>query len=329
MATLPLPITSKQKELSASSSPKSLASPTNVLRAPAPPDQGKAKRWADFTPTPSGQTESTPLSFGKFFSQPSTRRVFGPSASQTQNSGTFRRSDSTTMSPLPDFGPTPDSTPMRATEAGRALFMGAMGPSPGEDLVDITNLPVKNTFIHYVPGEGEGASASTLPPKASSAPANTITEGYATGSQPMPMILQPVQVIMPQPLGSPPRQLMSPQRQMGSPPQQQPSPVGVQQGLASVGAALHGTGECKPCAWFWKPGGCEHGVSCGFCHACPEGEIRRRKKEKVQMIRNKGQGGAPTQVAQVAQGRSNPQQRQVVHAAAQQRGGALMLSQLI
>ena len=23
--------------------------------------------------------------------------------------------------------------------------------------------------------------------------------------------------------------------------------------LASVGSALHGTGNCKPCAWFWKP----------------------------------------------------------------------------
>ena len=25
------------------------------------------------------------------------------------------------------------------------------------------------------------------------------------------------------------------------------------QPLASVGSALHGTGNCKPCAWFWKP----------------------------------------------------------------------------
>ena len=32
-----------------------------------------------------------------------------------------------------------------------------------------------------------------------------------------------------------------------------------QEPLASVGSALHGTGNCKPCAWFWKP---QAGLSC-------------------------------------------------------------------
>jgi len=50
--------------------------------------------------------------------------------------------------------------------------------------------------------------------------------------------------------------------------------------LPSVGAMLHGSGQCKPCAWFWKPEGCQWGRECGHCHLCPVGELRRRKKEK-------------------------------------------------
>ena len=48
----------------------------------------------------------------------------------------------------------------------------------------------------------------------------------------------------------------------------------------SVGAQLHGTGECKPCAWFWKPKGCQNGEECRHCHLCLRGEIRQRKKAK-------------------------------------------------
>ena len=25
--------------------------------------------------------------------------------------------------------------------------------------------------------------------------------------------------------------------------------------------AAHGTGLCRPCAWLWKPGGCQNGMS--------------------------------------------------------------------
>jgi len=50
------------------------------------------------------------------------------------------------------------------------------------------------------------------------------------------------------------------------------------QASTSVGSGLHGTGSCKPCAWFWKVEGCSNSVDCRHCHACPEGEIRRRRK---------------------------------------------------
>jgi hypothetical protein len=49
----------------------------------------------------------------------------------------------------------------------------------------------------------------------------------------------------------------------------------------SMGSALHGTGMCRPCAWFWKPQGCANGNNCFHCHLCPEGEIAQRKKSKL------------------------------------------------
>jgi len=50
--------------------------------------------------------------------------------------------------------------------------------------------------------------------------------------------------------------------------------------LPSVGALLHGTGSCRPCAWLWKPQGCANGSHCQHCHACPAGEIKARKKAR-------------------------------------------------
>lgn len=53
----------------------------------------------------------------------------------------------------------------------------------------------------------------------------------------------------------------------------------------SLGAELHGTGECRPCAWYYKPKGCHKGRDCTFCHMCLDGEIKNRKKAKVAAIR--------------------------------------------
>jgi len=53
--------------------------------------------------------------------------------------------------------------------------------------------------------------------------------------------------------------------------------------LASVGSANHGDGSCKPCAWLFKGpagSGCKSGQSCTYCHMCPPGELKRRKREK-------------------------------------------------
>jgi len=53
----------------------------------------------------------------------------------------------------------------------------------------------------------------------------------------------------------------------------------------SAGSELHGTGECAPCMWFFKPRGCQLGVLCGFCHLCPDGELKQRRKKKDTKLR--------------------------------------------
>jgi len=50
---------------------------------------------------------------------------------------------------------------------------------------------------------------------------------------------------------------------------------------ASIGSIEHATGQCRPCAWVHKDAsGCTNGASCTYCHLCPPGELKRRKREK-------------------------------------------------
>ena len=51
--------------------------------------------------------------------------------------------------------------------------------------------------------------------------------------------------------------------------------------LPSRGSVQHGTGLCKPCAWFWKLQGCKNGADCLHCHLCPETEVKDRKRRKA------------------------------------------------
>mmetsp|Transcript_51177 Transcript_51177/g.122585 ORF Transcript_51177/g.122585 Transcript_51177/m.122585 type:complete len:186 (+) Transcript_51177:79-636(+) len=47
----------------------------------------------------------------------------------------------------------------------------------------------------------------------------------------------------------------------------------------SLGSAAHGLGLCKPCDFEHRTK-CRSGYKCQFCHLCPPGENRRRKKQK-------------------------------------------------
>mmetsp|Transcript_15520 Transcript_15520/g.27788 ORF Transcript_15520/g.27788 Transcript_15520/m.27788 type:complete len:202 (-) Transcript_15520:216-821(-) len=49
----------------------------------------------------------------------------------------------------------------------------------------------------------------------------------------------------------------------------------------SKGSRLHDLGQCRPCAWSWKPNGCSNGAECAFCHTCEMGALKLRKKERI------------------------------------------------
>mmetsp|Transcript_119162 Transcript_119162/g.332481 ORF Transcript_119162/g.332481 Transcript_119162/m.332481 type:complete len:160 (-) Transcript_119162:255-734(-) len=63
----------------------------------------------------------------------------------------------------------------------------------------------------------------------------------------------------------------------GQPEFRQPR-VAIQESLLQV-FVKHQLGLCKPCAFVHK-GGCASGFACRFCHLCPPGEKRARKKER-------------------------------------------------
>mmetsp|Transcript_114815 Transcript_114815/g.364844 ORF Transcript_114815/g.364844 Transcript_114815/m.364844 type:complete len:526 (-) Transcript_114815:574-2151(-) len=60
--------------------------------------------------------------------------------------------------------------------------------------------------------------------------------------------------------------------------------------VPSRGSILHVSGDCQPCAWFWRPGSCQNGIECGHCHLCPQGEIKARRKQKNTTMRSVGSG---------------------------------------
>ncbi|CAE8600334.1 unnamed protein product, partial [Polarella glacialis] len=50
----------------------------------------------------------------------------------------------------------------------------------------------------------------------------------------------------------------------------------------SKGSVDHGSGACRPCAWLYKSrNGCRHGEKCDYCHMCPPGELKRKKRDKL------------------------------------------------
>lgn len=50
----------------------------------------------------------------------------------------------------------------------------------------------------------------------------------------------------------------------------------------------HIKGDCRPCAYFLtKTDGCRAGGQCNFCHLCPLGAIKKKKKEKVKLLRER------------------------------------------
>lgn len=66
-----------------------------------------------------------------------------------------------------------------------------------------------------------------------------------------------------------------------------PHPEPCLDDLPSQGSALHVTGNCHPCAWFWKSVMCRKAQECHYCHLCPNGELKRRRKAKEALMRTR------------------------------------------
>jgi len=51
--------------------------------------------------------------------------------------------------------------------------------------------------------------------------------------------------------------------------------------LPSIGSENHARRKCKPCAFAWKPLGCQDNTNCQFCHLCGADERTLRKKHRT------------------------------------------------
>mmetsp|Transcript_55182 Transcript_55182/g.172429 ORF Transcript_55182/g.172429 Transcript_55182/m.172429 type:complete len:554 (-) Transcript_55182:145-1806(-) len=62
--------------------------------------------------------------------------------------------------------------------------------------------------------------------------------------------------------------------------------------LPPGGSEMHGALDeygqpaCQPCAWFYKESGCLNAAPCKYCHLCPQGELKNRKKKKIARLRS-------------------------------------------
>eukprot|EP00929_Paragymnodinium_shiwhaense_P022507 TRINITY_DN14366_c0_g2_i1.p1 TRINITY_DN14366_c0_g2~~TRINITY_DN14366_c0_g2_i1.p1 ORF type:complete len:318 (+),score=16.91 TRINITY_DN14366_c0_g2_i1:66-1019(+) len=50
-------------------------------------------------------------------------------------------------------------------------------------------------------------------------------------------------------------------------------------GSPLLGSAGHETGACRPCAHFWRAGGCHRESDCERCHLCPPGAFERYRRK--------------------------------------------------
>lgn len=185
----------------------------------------------------------------------------------------FRQSDLTTS---------PETPSETKAQMGLHILGGAFGMEP-LDLPYGLPLQVKNTFVDIdvdlYEKEDRGATAASMPVMRLKP-----YQRPASQSAPLPEARQPVQqqpsVV---PLGVPAVQVTHVAQEgehIGV------VPLDERQPEQSLGCGEHGTGRCRPCAWYWKDQGCANGRQCRHCHLCPEGELKNRKKDKIAVMRS-------------------------------------------
>lgn len=146
--------------------------------------------------------------------------------------------------------------------------------SPGYEMAGAPQVKVKNTFIYVVESDDENGDGPPMT-KRSSMPCRHKTEYIpATPVRAQEAVTKMigrdddnfVEVATSFPRFSHNGSLID--------------PMHLRSPAASKGSQLHGTGNCKPCAWYWRPQGCANGIECLHCHQCSPAEMRARKKAK-------------------------------------------------
>lgn len=177
------------------------------------------------------------------------------------------------------FLPEEEGSPVDlASEAERSV-----PGTPAKVAVDEMSSPVVKKKMSHSRMSPEGAAAAAMSPKpwrwspASMSPCPASPEPWCDAASLREMRRQeelrrgPVALRLEEMLMAPPRQ---PQAELAT---QIPPPP-------SVGSAKHATGQCNPCAFYWKAVGCTSGAKCDFCHLCDADERKRRSKEKKQAM---------------------------------------------
>jgi len=151
---------------------------------------------------------------------------------------------------------------MDAPQNHKGLFKDS--PPPNTSSSTAMKHTVKNTFVHIEEDldEEDNQEHAVLPK-----------------SKTMPNVWK--NMLTTPPAGSGPQSMLPPPHTLPA----QTETEAVWSDVPSKGSALHGTGKCKPCAWFWKPQKCANLQECGYCHLCPQGELKTRKKSKVAAMR--------------------------------------------
>jgi len=75
----------------------------------------------------------------------------------------------------------------------------------------------------------------------------------------------------------------------GEEPGSSPAEAAVDKANPLGGPQAHAAGTCTPCAYFWyKKDGCRMGSECQFCHVCEKGEVKKRKKQRINQLKETG-----------------------------------------
>jgi len=67
----------------------------------------------------------------------------------------------------------------------------------------------------------------------------------------------------------------------------------------SKGSELHHLCQCRPCGWYWRRG-CKAGAACSFCHLCGELELKSRRRDKTETLREEHREGKRVEAERAA-----------------------------